>query len=148
MSFIQQQYVVVGFVFLASVVIISLSLLIFLPGITVDNTAKKIIKKMEELLRWSGENPNRFTTDPEPAKLFSSLDKLRRKLKGDWPRSVEKPLFVAIYLRRLEEYPNSQWVIRGLALEKILEGKAIPECARDQVILRVGVSHDLAVSPQ
>ncbi len=136
MQFFNQTHVFVGFVFLASVVIILV--FIFLFGFKTDKIAKEIIKNMEELLRWSGENPNLFTTEPEPAKLFATLDELRRRLKGDWPRSVEKPLFVAIYLRRLEEYPNSRWKISGRALEEIIKGNCVPECARNEVILTVG----------
>ena len=148
MQFFTQTHIVVCFVFLASVVIVSLFLFLFLPGIKANRRAKKFVKKMDELLRWSRENPNRFTTDPEPVKLFSTLDKLRRKLKGDWPRSVEKPSFAVYYLRRLEEYPNSQWVISGRALEKILERKELPECAQEEVTLYLGTKNGVVVSPQ
>ncbi|MEI6478803.1 MAG: hypothetical protein WCO18_00775 [bacterium] len=97
-------------------------------------------KKVSRLIEWAKENPNLYTTEPEPLRLIKSMNKLRRKLVGNWPRYIEKPQVVILMLRRLEWYPNSYWDISGRALEKMLKGEDIPEGATQEIILRVDPS--------
>lgn len=93
--------------------------------------------KLAKLVRWSRENPNLFTTEPVPSKLFFSLGSLRRKLKGDWPRFVKKPAGLIFLLSYLEAYPNSKWKISGRALEKILKGEDVSDRFSEEIVLCV-----------
>ncbi|MFA6463535.1 MAG: hypothetical protein WCV55_00860 [Candidatus Paceibacterota bacterium] len=133
--------IIAGFVFLASVV----PLLFFLLLPTLRALVFK--KKIAELIRWSGENPNSYSTESKPLQIITSLDNLRKKLKGDWPRLVKRPVMVINLLRYLEAYPNSQIVVSGRALKKILSGKEISEYIHEKVILRVPPSNEVVTSP-
>lgn len=116
-----------------------LSILLYLPSFILKNRMSEFDRKIFELIEWSKQNPNSLITEPEPSKLIKDLDNLRGKLKGKWPRSVEKPYSVIFLLRFLEAYPNSHWEGTGSALKKLIEGEDAPEGLHDVIVLRTVV---------
>ena len=126
-----ESFAVGGFVFL--VVVVAILFPLFWPVIR----AKAFERETKRLLQWSQEYPNQFSNEPEPLKIISEMQSLRRKLIGDWPKSIKKPWAVICLLRYLEAYPSSEWVISGLALQKILTGEEVPEEVQREITLKL-----------